>query len=54
MMSEPAAGKQSILCGSDLFPTLHILASLPENNSRLTGAQTGFPTGAPLWWQGTP
>ncbi len=26
---------QGILHGSDLFPTLHILASLPENNSRL-------------------
>jgi hypothetical protein len=37
---------------SDLFSTLHILASLPENQLAPKGAQTCFPAGAPLRWQG--
>ena len=32
----------------DLFPTMHILTSLPGKNSRLSGAQTVFPADAPL------
>jgi hypothetical protein len=37
----------------DLFTTMLILASLPGKNSRLSGAQTVFPAGAPLRWHGT-
>jgi hypothetical protein len=38
--------------GSDLFSTMHILATLPENQLAPDGAQTCFPAGASLRWHG--
>jgi hypothetical protein len=37
---------------ADLFPTLRILAALPESELAAKGAQICFPAGTALWWHG--